>query len=201
MGLRMDAERLVVVSRHALDGSTEALEIVAEAWQAQALAQAIGHRLALSGPRELRAEARELCEGALPGCRLPEGTGLGTDGIRARQLSAVSDVRAALEGLGALLADVGVALVAVACATDEEAMYWQCIEAIDAADESNDRVAAMVRRLVTQERERERGRERARDREEERMWPWEWRPECEWDGTSGVARERGGAADSPVGPL
>jgi hypothetical protein len=47
------------------------------------------------------------------------------------------------------------ALVSVACATDEEGLYWQCMEAIDAADESSDRVRGMLRRLTIREQERQ----------------------------------------------
>ncbi|KIF67416.1 hypothetical protein HY68_00275, partial [Streptomyces sp. AcH 505] len=67
--------------------------------------------------------------------------------IRAAQLSGVADVRGALTALDGLFGEVGIALVAVACATDEEGLYWQCIEAIDAADETGDRLGGMLRRL------------------------------------------------------
>lgn len=223
----MDAERLIRVSRHALAGSGEPLDVIAEAWQAQALAQAIGNRLAHSGPPELRGEARELGEAGGRGCDgdLPErpveatppatgaggvlegagavaleaaegageagagaGTGEGTaapevwldtewrgpspmtgmEGIRAGRLSGVADARGALAALADLLGEVGIALVAVACATDDEGLYWQCIEAIDAADESGDRVGGLLRRLLAQERERERKGERERHRDAER---------------------------------
>lgn len=88
----------------------------------------------------------------------------------------MADIRAALTGLGALLGEVGIALVAVACATDEEGMYWQCIDAIDAADEAGDRVGVMLRRLVARDRERE--REWARQREE-RQLGLEWQRQRE----------------------
>lgn len=152
-GCWMDAERLIAVSRHALAGSAEPLDVITEACQAQALAQAIGDRLAISGPQELRGEARELGEAGGRGCGLPDQPGLCRGGIRAGGLSGVLDTRGALAGLGALLGEVGIALVAVACATDEEGLYWQCIEAIDAADESSDRVGALLRRLSARERE------------------------------------------------
>ncbi|WP_370415413.1 DUF6099 family protein [Streptomyces fradiae] len=146
----MEAERLIATGRHALAESRVALDIVAEAWQAQTLAQAIGSHLALCGPMELRSEARGLSE---------IGGGRGAVGPpRAAQLTTLGDVRAALTALGALLGEVGIALVGVACATDEEGLYWQCIEAIDAADEAGDRVRAMLRRLAIRERERERDR-------------------------------------------
>lgn len=70
-----------------------------------------------------------------------------------------------MTGLGALLGEVGMALVAVACDTDEESLYWQCIEAIDATDESLDRVHGMLRRLAEQDRERQHDLERGRGRD------------------------------------
>ncbi|GGT19020.1 DUF6099 family protein [Streptomyces purpureus] len=152
----MEAERLIAVGRHALAQSRDALDIVAEAWQAQALAQAVGSHLALGGPQELRGEARGLSE--IGGARGPlDHPALRTGGLRAAQLTGVGDARIALTALSALLGEVGIALVGVACATDEEGLYWQCIEAIDAADESNDRVRGMLRRLAVRERGRSPG--------------------------------------------
>lgn len=54
----MEAERLIEVSRRALAQSRGAPSIMAEAWQVQALAQAIGEHLAAYGPKTLRGEAR-----------------------------------------------------------------------------------------------------------------------------------------------
>ncbi|MFB7647885.1 DUF6099 family protein [Streptomyces sp. NPDC056084] len=150
----MDAVRLLKVSQHALAQSQAVLDIVAEAWQAQALAQAIGGHLAATGPPELRGEARGLSEAGSRGCAVLDHPGLRRDGVRAAQLSEVTDAASALTSLGALLGDVAMALVSVACATDEEGLYWQCIEAIDAADESSDRVRGMLRRLTLRDRDR-----------------------------------------------
>ena len=58
----MDAVRLIMNSRRALAGSGGAPDIMTEVWQAQALAQAIGSRLAVYGPPELRGEAIGLTE-------------------------------------------------------------------------------------------------------------------------------------------
>ncbi|MFD0291223.1 DUF6099 family protein [Streptomyces sp. NPDC127118] len=161
----MEAERLVGVSRRALAQSRGTPDIIAEAWQAQALAQAIGSRLAADGPKELRGEARGLSEiggrssGSLdhPAARAAVA--------RAAQLSGLADPRATLTGLGTLLGEVGMALVGVACETDEQGLYWQCMEAIDAADESMDRVHGMLRRLDEHERERQQDLERGRGRD------------------------------------
>ncbi|WP_374207904.1 DUF6099 family protein [Streptomyces sp. MUM 203J] len=135
----MDAERLIAVSRRDLAESREVRDVMAAAWRAQRLAQAVGDLVALSGPREVRGEARALAETG----------GRGGEGVAVR-LTEVTDLRRTLLHLGALLGDVGIALVGVACATDEEGLYWQSIDAMDAADESRDRVRAMLARLPGQ---------------------------------------------------
>lgn len=148
----MEAERLVSVIRQALAQSRGTPDIIAEAWQAQALAQAVGSRLAASGPQDLRGEACALSEiggrssGALDHPAARAGV------ARAARLTGIADPRAALTGLSVLLGEVGMALVGVACETDEQSLYWQCMEAIDAADESTDRVRGMLRLLDARER-------------------------------------------------
>ncbi|WP_330333204.1 DUF6099 family protein [Streptomyces sp. NBC_00536] len=154
----MDAVRLIAAGRHALAQSGAAMDIVGEAWQAQALAQGIGGWLAITGPPELRAEARGLGEAGTRGCGVIDRAAVRGEGRvpdyppRAAQLTEVADVRQCLLGLQALLGEVGIALVGVACATDDEGLYWQCIESIDAADESSDRVRAILRKMTVRER-------------------------------------------------
>ncbi|MFI8257996.1 DUF6099 family protein [Streptomyces filamentosus] len=145
----MEAERLVQAGLRGLAESGTAHDIVAEAWQARALAQAIGSHLALCGPLELRGEARGLSEAG-------EYPAWGAAGPRAARLTGVGDPRSALTALGELLTEVGVALVGVASVTDDEGLYWQCMEAIDAADEAGDRVRGMLRRLDVREQVRPR---------------------------------------------
>lgn len=142
----MDALRLIAISRQALEGSREVPEVVAESWQIQALAQAIGSRLALSGPPDVRGEARALGETGGRG-GVYDHPVVRSGGVRAAQLTEVADPEAVLTALLALLGDVGIALVAVACSTDDEGLYWQCIETMDSADEAMDRVRGMLRRL------------------------------------------------------
>lgn len=144
----MDAVRLIVTSRRALAGSGRAPEIMTEVWQAQALAQAIGSRFAVFGPPELRGEALGLTELAGRGCGVVEAPALAEGDLRAAQLTELGDARQALVHLACLLGEVGIALVGVASAADDETTYWQCMEAIDAADESRDRVVEMLRRLA-----------------------------------------------------
>ncbi|KAB1141655.1 hypothetical protein F7R91_32085 [Streptomyces luteolifulvus] len=156
----MDAVRLIVTSRRALAGTSDTPEVMTEVWQAQALAQAIGSRLAVSGPPELRGEALGLTELAGRGCGVLTTPDLDTEDLLAAQLTDLGDARQALMYLGGLLGEVGIALVGLACAVDDETTYWQCMEAIDAADESRDRVRDMLRKLADREQvlpEREAG--------------------------------------------
>ncbi|CAL9410349.1 DUF6099 family protein [Streptomyces pilosus] len=147
----MDAVRLIVTSRRALAASGGVPEMLAEVWQAQALAQAMGSRLAVLGPPELRGEALGLTELAGRGCGVLDAPEIAPEELRAAQLTELGDARQALLCLGGLLGEVGIALVGIACSVDDEATYWQCMEAIDAADESRDRVVEMLRRLADRE--------------------------------------------------
>ncbi|MGW2549074.1 DUF6099 family protein [Streptomyces sp. NPDC001635] len=149
----MEAVRLIVTSRRALAGSGDGPRIMTEAWQAYALAQAIGSRLAVSGPPELRGEALGLTELAGRGCGVLDTPSIDVADLRAAQLTDLGDARGALLDLATLLVELGMALVAVASAADDEGTYWQCMEAIDAADESRDRVREMLRRLAARDGE------------------------------------------------
>jgi hypothetical protein len=152
----MDAMRLILTSRRALAGSNGRTQTLTEVWQAQALAQAIGSRLAVSGPPELRGEALGLTELAGRGCGVLDTPDLDHGDLRAAQLTELDDARRTLLDLGSLLGEVGIALVALASAADDQGTYWQCMEAIDAADESRDRVLEMLRKLAAREEREER---------------------------------------------
>ncbi|MYR57605.1 hypothetical protein GTY54_15665 [Streptomyces sp. SID625] len=147
----MDAMRLILASRRALAGSGEAPAILAEVWQAQALAQAVGSRIAVTGPPELRGEALGLTELAGRGCGVLDAPDLDPGASRAAQLTELADERRVLLCLGGLLGEVGIALVGIASSAADERTYWQCMEAIDAADESRDRVREMLRKLAARE--------------------------------------------------
>ncbi|MGW0782735.1 DUF6099 family protein [Streptomyces sp. NPDC002913] len=151
----MEAERLIEAGRSALAGSRGVPAVMAEVWQAQALARAVGGRLASRGPAELRTDARGLSEICALGSAVFDHPMVPASGVRASQLTEVSDVTRVLAALAQLLGEAGIALVGVACGTEEESLYWQCIEAIDAVDESVDRVQGMLRRLAEAEREHE----------------------------------------------
>ncbi|MFG2557217.1 DUF6099 family protein [Streptomyces sp. NPDC048581] len=155
-GQRSQAARLIAATRYALVQSGEAGEasvVIAEVWQAQALAQALGSRLAVSGPPELRAQALVLAELAGRSCGVLDAPALDVGAVRAAQLTELGDARETLLGLGALFGEVGMALVGVACVANDEGTYWQCMDAIDAVDESRDRVFEMLRLLTGQDQE------------------------------------------------
>ncbi|HET9380420.1 MAG TPA: DUF6099 family protein [Streptomyces sp.] len=153
----MDAMRLIVKSRRALAVSGDTPQVLAAVWQAQALAQVIGSRLAVAGPPELHREAVGLTELAGRGCGVLARAEPGPGEPLAAQLTEVGDARAALTRLDGLLGEVGIALVGTACSAADEGTYWQCMEAIDAADESRDRVREMLRRLADRVARPERG--------------------------------------------
>ncbi|MFE7816333.1 DUF6099 family protein [Streptomyces sp. NBRC 110035] len=159
----MDAVRLIGTSRRALTTAGGMPELSAEVWQAQALAQAVGSRLAVAGPPELRGEALGLTELAGRGCGVLDTPRLGPGESRAALLTELGDARQALLHLGGLLGEVGIALVGMASSAVDESSYWQCVEAIDAADESRDRVLEMLRKLADRDQalaEQEAGRGR-----------------------------------------
>ncbi|MEU9669509.1 DUF6099 family protein [Streptomyces bobili] len=147
----MDAVRLILTSSRALASSVDGRRTLTEVWQAQALAQAIGSRLAVSGPPELRGEALGLTELAGRGCGVLDTPDLDTGDLLAARLTKLDDAREALLRLADLLGEVGIALVGVASSAADEGTYWQCMEAIDAADESRDRVLEMLRKLAARE--------------------------------------------------
>ncbi|MEU7178388.1 DUF6099 family protein [Streptomyces celluloflavus] len=148
----MDAVRIIAASRRGLAQASTVQDVIVEAWQAQALAEAIGSHLAIFGPYEVRSRARGLGDA---GGRFSGGLlcpPLRAGGLRAAQLSEVRDAKAALTSLRQLLREVCEALVSVVCSADEEGMYWTCVEAMDTADESRDRVTGILEKLEVRDR-------------------------------------------------
>jgi hypothetical protein len=142
-----NALRLIAMCRRALAGG-ESQMVMAEVRQALALTQAIGSRLAISGPPELRAQALALSELAGRGCAVVDAPPPDSTGLRATQLHDLGDGRQTLLHLGGLLGEVSMALVGAACEADDESAYWQYMEAIDATDEARDRVVEILRNLA-----------------------------------------------------
>ncbi|MCF3962170.1 DUF6099 family protein [Streptomyces fuscigenes] len=150
----MDAVRIAEAARDALAMSGTTTEVVAEAWQAQALAQALGDRLAAELAPPARSAARGLAEAGERGRGPADHPALrAAGGIRAAALTVPVDAPASLRVLGTLLDEIGTALVLVATVADDAWVYWQCMEAIDAAADSGDRVLELLRILGPRERD------------------------------------------------
>lgn len=106
-----------------------------------------GEQAGERGPAGAEGEALGLSEAGGRGCSGSAIPVLGSGGIRAAQLTELPEAHQALIGLAALLGEVGIALVGIASEAEEEGAYWHCMDAIDAADESRDRVLEIIRRL------------------------------------------------------
>lgn len=143
----MDAVRLILATRHALEQAWRVQDLITEAWQAQALAEALSGHLAVHGPPELRAagfSAGELSAGICGPAGLTTPAGARPETVRAAILTGVREPARALAEIRDLLSELGAVLAGVASSAEEEAVYWQCIDALDAAEESKDRVCALL---------------------------------------------------------
>jgi hypothetical protein len=145
----MDAVRLIRDTRRALKSAWGEQDLIAEAWQAQALAEAVGSHLAQHGSPELRAGGFSVWEAGSRACGSAGPPGARVSSVRAAILTEVREPAGTLRELRDLLSELGVALVSVACSAEDEAVYWQCIEAVDAADDSKDRVCSLLREVET----------------------------------------------------
>jgi hypothetical protein len=143
----VDAVRLVRATRQGLKEAWAVRDLIAEAWQAQALAEAIGGHLAMHGPPELRTPGARVCEAGGRACGMSGEPSARAGPVRAAMLTRVRDPALTLRELRDLLTELGATLASVACTTEEESVYWQCIDAVDAADESKDRVCALLREV------------------------------------------------------
>jgi hypothetical protein len=131
----MDAARLVAEAERAMRDNPQPEHVIAEAWQAYELTEAVGRLL---GEDHARPVVR-----AGP---VPVITAAGTGPPRAVRLTAVRDPADTLRALRTLLGDIGLTLVGITCTAEDEAAYWQCIEALDAIDEAKDRVRELAGR-------------------------------------------------------
>jgi hypothetical protein len=173
----MEAVRLIRASRQALERAERPAELIAEAWQAQALAEAVGSHLALHGAPELRSAGFSVSAagGRACGAAPPSATRAGP--VRAALLTGVRDPCVALRELRDLLVALHAALSAAArAATDDPEMdaldagfadgdadpdavaegagrardaldYGTCLDAVDAAAESRDLVITLLHTL------------------------------------------------------
>ncbi len=121
----MDAIRLITAVREALARAANAEAVLAEAWQVRALVEAVAERLGGAA-----------AEGA--GRPPPAGR------ARAAELTGVRDPARALRELLEISTQVRGALVALARATEEVTLYWQCMEAADSVGDAADRIRPLL---------------------------------------------------------
>lgn len=146
----MDAVRLVRATGRALREAGGVEDLIAEAWQAQTLAEAVSGHVALHGTPEIRAAGLSVCrtDGSICGAPGPPGVSAAVV-VRAAMLTGAREPAVALRELRDLLTEAGEALVSAACSTEDETLYWRCIDAVDAADDSKDRVVGLLGALAS----------------------------------------------------
>jgi hypothetical protein len=161
----MDAARLVAQAERAIGGDPGPEAVIAEAWQAYELTEAVvrlvrGSRRAAAppgtgGPDVADGDGRGAGAGrdapADP-VRSADGSGAshtavmtGAEVSRATRLTTVRDPERIVPALEALLADVGQALVGLIGTAADEQAYWHCVEALDAVEEARDRLRTLGR--------------------------------------------------------
>jgi hypothetical protein len=161
----MDAARLVTEAERVMRGAPQPEQVIAEAWQAYELAQALGLLLGHQGLEVVTDGAAdggvEGAGGGVQGDARPPGhqerprpaarggpssmvavTGAGPP--RAARLTGVRDPAGTLRALRVLLGEIGLALVDVTCTAEDESGYWLCIDALDAVDEAKERVGELA---------------------------------------------------------
>ncbi len=127
----MDAARLVAEGERVMRGTPRPDQVIAEAWQAYELAEALWRLLG----------------------HTPDVPVTGAGPPRAARLTRARDPAGTLGALRHLLGDIGVALVDATCSAEDASGYWLCIEALDVVDEAKDLVEKLARELARGERE------------------------------------------------
>lgn len=148
----MDAARLVAEAERSMGRGPQPEDVIAEAWQAYELTDAVERLLGEEyGRAAQHGGAAPSGGGGDPGRTVlrvgpaPVVSATGAGPPRAARLTTVRDPAGTLRALRILLGEIGLALVGfIGAAADEEA-YWSCIEALDAVDEAKDRVRELTR--------------------------------------------------------
>jgi Family of unknown function (DUF6099) len=148
----MDAARLVAEAERSMGRSPQPEDVIAEAWQAYELTDAVERLLSEEcGPAAQAGGPAQGGGGRDPGRTVlragpaPVVSATGAGPPRAARLTTVRNPEGTLRALRTLLGEIGLALVGFIGAAAGEEAYWQCIEALDAVDEAKDRVRALTR--------------------------------------------------------
>jgi hypothetical protein len=152
----MDAARLVAEAERAMSRDPQPEDVIAEAWQAYELTEAVGRLLAEMWGRAAEGAAGPMRPGERGAARDPGRTVSRAGPVpvvsatrvgppRAARLSTIREPADTLRALRTLLGEIGLALVALVSSACDEETYWECVEALDAVDEAKDRVHVLAR--------------------------------------------------------
>src|SRR4051812_48899816 len=138
----MDALRLIKSTRHGLTEARNVAQVLAEAWQACALAEAVAQALAKelaeptaplegagSGAVEIARAVAEAAGHAAACVGRPPDDGAGAS--RAERLSLLTDLPGTARELRILVQETAEALIVLACGATEQDLYWRCIDSVD----------------------------------------------------------------------
>ena len=152
----MDALRLIKSTRHGLTEARSVPQVLAEAWQACALVEAVAMVVALEltelavrdgagcGAAEIaRAVAEAAGHAAVCVGRPPDDDGVGPS--RAERLTVLVELAVTVRELRILVQETAEALIVLACGATEQELYWRCIDSVDAAAECQDLATQLLR--------------------------------------------------------
>ncbi|MFC1434735.1 DUF6099 family protein [Streptacidiphilus sp. N1-3] len=154
----MDALRLIRSTRHGLAEARSVAQVLAEAWQACALVEAVAMVMALelTEPDAMSALDGAGCGGAEIARAVAEAAGHaaacvgrppddGAGPSRAERLTVLAGLPGTARELRALVQETAEALIVLACGAAEQELYWRCIDSVDAAAECQDLATQLLR--------------------------------------------------------
>ncbi|MHA6763332.1 DUF6099 family protein [Streptacidiphilus sp. PAMC 29251] len=151
----MDALRLIRSTRHGLTEARSVAQVLAEAWQACALVEAVALVMALElteqvaldgggcGAVEIARAVAEAAGHAAACVGRPPDDGAGPS--RAERLTLLADLPGTARELRTLVQETAEALIILACGANEQELYWRCIDSVDAAAECQDLATQLLR--------------------------------------------------------
>ena len=151
----MDALRLIKSTRHGLGEARSVAQVLAEAWQACALVEAVALGVALEltelagqggdgcGRTEIARAVAEAAGHAAACVGQPPDDGAGPS--RAERLSVLTDLGGTVRELRILVQETAEAMIVLACGATEQELYWRCIDSVDAAAECQDLATQLLR--------------------------------------------------------
>ena len=151
----MDALRLIKSTRHGLTEARSVPQVLAEAWQACALVEAVALVVALEltelavrdgsgcGVTEIARALAEAAGHAAACVGRPPDDGAGPS--RAERLTVLVELAVTIRELRILVQETAESLIVLACGANEQELYWRCIDSVDAAAECQDLATQLLR--------------------------------------------------------